>query len=493
MKELPKTLDIKRIDKFNLILSWGIVVAVIIQSFLNYGMDYGRTIATVVLIFISIGTITYFLKINSNIKSFLIGSLATLVCMAMSHLTQGEAKIFLGHYISLMMIGLYFKRSLVLTYGISFNVIMSIYFFISPTSVVKSGLINEFISFVFLFDLSLLVVYVMCKWGNEYIQSALKSESEATVLLKRLEDTINIIQNSTGALNNNISNSSNDLQIIGDTSNSITLAIDEIASGITEEASSIQNINHLIFEVGNIVKKTQEISIEVSKVTNETNQLTLDSLEKFNKTNEQMEIINTTVTSAATHINELGGSINNINLILSNIIDISEQTNLLALNAAIEASRAGESGKGFAVVAEEIRKLAELSRKNVGDATNIISQINDKTNIVLSETNKGNEAVHVGKDLMLNVIQSFNNMVSSFDNVRQMVKSEDENVENLFIRFQEIQSQIETLASISEEHAASLEEIQATIDEQNNRIINSNMAIKDMEESSKELEKMTVQ
>lgn len=68
-------------------------------------------------------------------------------------------------------------------------------------------------------------------------------------------------------------------------------------------------------------------------------------------------------------------SVEKINELTGEILNITGQTNLLALNASIEAARAGEAGRGFAVVAEEIRILADNSRETANNIQNISNQV----------------------------------------------------------------------------------------------------------------------
>lgn len=68
-------------------------------------------------------------------------------------------------------------------------------------------------------------------------------------------------------------------------------------------------------------------------------------------------------------------SVEQINQLTGDILNITSQTNLLALNASIEAARAGEAGKGFAVVADEIRVLADSSRDTANNIQMISNQV----------------------------------------------------------------------------------------------------------------------
>jgi methyl-accepting chemotaxis protein len=59
----------------------------------------------------------------------------------------------------------------------------------------------------------------------------------------------------------------------------------------------------------------------------------------------------------------VGTALTQVAKVSGSIEAIAKQTNLLALNATIEAARAGDAGRGFAVVANEVKSLAEATRR----------------------------------------------------------------------------------------------------------------------------------
>src|SRR5204863_2057434 len=97
---------------------------------------------------------------------------------------------------------------------------------------------------------------------------------------------------------------------------------------------------------------------------------------------EQTQEVTVAMHTLAERSDQIGG-------IVETITSIAGQTNLLALNAAIEAARAGEQGRGFAVVAEEVRKLAEESRRAAGEIATLVGEIQVETKRTVGVVTEG--------------------------------------------------------------------------------------------------------
>lgn len=94
------------------------------------------------------------------------------------------------------------------------------------------------------------------------------------------------------------------------------------------------------------------------------------------------------ITSLLSNVDEFKDNARKIEEVFKGLSNITNQTNMLALNASIEAARAGEMGRGFAVVAEEVRKLADNSKKLIDSTKELLINMDKTTKLVIDSGSK---------------------------------------------------------------------------------------------------------
>lgn len=249
--------------------------------------------------------------------------------------------------------------------------------------------------------------------------------------------------------------------------------VEQNSNSIQELAQGSEKIEELTREsldiVNEINKGVEQITNNIQEVVNsseETSQIADKGKETVRNAVEQMDNIEACVSESANVIDILGTKSHRIGDIVSLIESVSEQTNLLALNAAIEAARAGEHGKGFAVVADEVRKLAEETKRATCDISVIIKEIQDEVKKAVVSMNEGKKQVQNGNVIVHDAGEAFANIFVSIENVSDQVHQVSAVIEELYAGMGNMVASIENMANISVVSTQSTETIAASSQEQ---------------------------
>ncbi len=258
-----------------------------------------------------------------------------------------------------------------------------------------------------------------------------------------------------------------------DASNLVATSVTTMANGTDEQLSFANDTTRIVRNMSERIHIVSENTKSVLILADKAKISANAGEEAVERVVNQMEIIEQKTNKTSTIINELEEKSVKIGKIIDTIASISEQTNLLALNAAIESARAGEVGKGFSVVAEEIRKLAEQSQTATKEITEIIDDVQNKTNSAVSVMNENAKEVDTGATVVTIAGTSFHEILQMIREISEEINEISKSVNDLTLgtktsvnsvnNIQNISTRIadesQTISAAAEEQLASVEEI----------------------------------
>lgn len=302
------------------------------------------------------------------------------------------------------------------------------------------NVIMTFAVFIMLF-----IIERLSKMFNDHALGAVEEHSEIQAQIMKVikEET-----DSSTAMVNSLYSASGD---IAQSMQNISESTEKIVENITEQ-------NYMTQSIQTEITDTQQYSSEmvsVARISNEEIRTNQDMMEKLMEQSEQIAGNNALVTDA---MEQLQDKVDKVASIANMILKISNQTTILAINASVESSRAGEAGKGFSVIAEQIRQLAEETKKSTESITNIVDDLNDNAKTVVNAVGISLKAADSQNQMIRTAADAFDELSGNMNVLIKNIQEIDNRIENLSTANNQIVENIVQLSALSEEVSASAEE-----------------------------------
>ena len=190
--------------------------------------------------------------------------------------------------------------------------------------------------------------------------------------------------------------------------------------------------------------------------------LSEDGTRSVQQTLQGMSGLRDKVDAIANQIVNLSEQTGQITVVSDLVADLASQTNMLALNAAVEAARAGEQGKGFSVVADEIRKLADQSKKSADKINALANDIQSAINRTVMVTDEGTKTVNEGIDLARSTAATFAGVTDAVNNVFLNSEQISTSAKQQAVSIQQVLSSMTKISQGSQESAVGMHQVKMT-------------------------------
>lgn len=222
-------------------------------------------------------------------------------------------------------------------------------------------------------------------------------------------------------------------------------ASDMQSTGVSEQASSINEITASLEEIDKSASQTMEKAKILGQIAEQTSQKGQMGLNAVEHSIEGMKSIQDKVQIIAKTILELSNQTQQIGEITTVVNTLAQQSKMLALNASIEAAKAGEAGKGFAVVAAEVKNLAEQSEQSTAQVQKILEDIRHGTEKAVIVTEEGAKGVAQGTgvveqmgEIMRTLTEAINETMLASQQIEAAVRQESLGIEQITVGMNEI-------------------------------------------------------
>lgn len=275
------------------------------------------------------------------------------------------------------------------------------------------------------------------------------------LFMDKLKEILKLIIENTNYMENVVAEVDGSVVKSNDSASDLSAMTEELSATMQDVGLSVNTINDnaddILKDVEIIATKSDNINQFSKEMKANAEKIESDARYNMVQTGEKVGNILDVLNKAI----EDSKSVDQVNNLTNDILNISSQTNLLALNASIEAARAGEAGKGFAVVADEIRQLADSSR----ETANKIQSINSV--VVAAVNNLSDNANNLVSYLQQTILPEFQTFVDGGvkykENASYIENAMDEFVEKTDVlkkNMDEIAHSINTITTVVDDGAA---------------------------------------